>query len=401
MHRIIVAIATIALSLITFAKEVRDTVFTRQNDRIILSYNVSNNGTEIIIDPSSRPRIIPSENLKQACKGELDKLKVVAFDRIGDFGKVNWKGSTPTAFMIPAGFSYDKTSDGYYIWGECQPMTFRGNITSSTEVKMPLYIAIYEKKHNYRIVASSFKPLIINAKKLKNGVQKSPSLQKRSESERIAIHSTEEIEADNEDITQALSSIELINELLTRETELPFSMTLQAEINNLISLKGKIKEQEIIDRVNKVLLLCDAKEREIKESQNSSALAAEAQERALIEQQKQETAEQQRTAEEKARIQEEKQQKKTFWMIIGGIILAILAFIANAIFKHFRDIRNQKSIMQMQESLARQAEHEAGRRSREIIRNKAHQVANKGKSQLRESLQNSGKQRNNNKPRSI
>lgn len=88
-------------------------------------------------------------------------------------------------------------------------------------------------------------------------------------------------------------------------------------------------------------------------------------------------------------------------MIIGGVILAILGFIGNAVFKHFRDIRNQKSIMQMQESLARQAEHEAGRRSREIIRNKAHQVANKGRSKLRQSLRDTGKNNKDNNIKSI
>jgi len=401
MHRIIVVCATVFLSLISMAKEIRDTVFTQDKDRIILIYNVSNDGVNLQIDFSRRPRIIPSEKLKRTCKGELDKLKVVTFDHIGSFGKVKWKGMTPKAFMIPTDLNYEKSSDGYYIFGECTPMTFSGNITSRTVIEIPLYIAIYEKKHNYRIVASGSKPLAIKANKQKDRDTKSSGRQRSPEYERIAIHSTEEIEADNEDITRALSSIRLIDEFLARETELPFSMTLQAEINNLIGLKGKITEKDIIDRINEVLLKCDAKERELKQQQHSAALTAKAEERALIEQQKQEAAEQQKKAEEQARTQEEKQQKKTFWMIVGGVILAILSFIGNAVFKHFRDIKNQQSIMQMQESLSRQAEHEAGRRAREIIRNKAHQAANKGRNKLRASIQNTGKQRKNNKPREI
>lgn len=384
----------------------RDTVWTRQNDKIILTYNISSDNNQMTID-FSRPRIIPSSALSKACKGEIDKLKVVVFDRIGDFGKTKWSGLSPEAFMVPSGLSYEKTSDGYYILGESQPIDFHKQNNAKVNVKMPMYIAVYDKKQNYRIVAVSKTPLSVSSST--SGASRTGQREgNRSgvETERNAITSSEELDADNTDITSALSSIEMIKELLARETEVPFSQTLQMEIYNLRSLKNQIKESEVVNKINDVLLMCSDKERELKDAQNQSALAAKAQEQALIQQQKQEAEAQQKAAEEKAREQEEKQQKRTLWMIIGGVILAILGFIGNAIFKHFRDIRNQKSIMQMQESLARQAEHEAGRRSREIIRNKAHKVANKGRSQLHNKMNNrttnnAGKQPTNNKPRSI
>lgn len=405
MRCLISAIAFLFL-LTTSAKELRDTVWTRQNDKIILTYNVSSDNNQMSID-FSRPRIIPSSALNKECKGEIDKLKVVIFDRIGDFGKTKWSGLSPEAFMVPSGLSYDKTSDGYYILGESQPIEFHKQNNAKVNVKMPMYIAVYDKKQNYRIVAVSKTPLSVSSST--SGTSRAGQRDgSRSgvETERIAITSSEELDADNADITSALSSIEMIKELLSRETEVPFSQTLQMEIYNLRSLKNQIKEPEVVSKINDVLLMCSDKERELKDAQNQSALAAKAQEQALIQQQKQEAEAQQKAAEEKAREQEEKQQKRTLWMIIGGVILAILGFIGNAIFKHFRDIRNQKSIMQMQESLARQAEHEAGRRSREIIRNKAHQVANKGRSQLRNKMNNrttnnAGKQPRNNKPRLI
>lgn len=383
-----------------------DTVWTRQNDKIILTYNVSSANNQMIID-FSRPRIIPSSALNKACKGEIDKLKVVVFDRIGDIGKTKWSGLSPEAFMVPSGLSYDKTSDGYYILGESQPIEFHKQNNAKVNIKMPMYIAVYDKKQNYRIVAVSKTPLLVSSSM--SGTSRTGQRDgNRSgvETERIAITSSEELDAYNADITSALSSIEMIKELISRETEVPFSQTLQMEIYNLRSLKNQIKEPEVVNKINDVLLMCSDKERELKGAQNQSALAAKAQEQALIQQQKQEAETQQKAAEEKAREQEEKQQKRTLWMIIGGVILAILGFIGNAIFKHFRDIRNQKSIMQMQESLARQAEHEAGRRSREIIRNKAHQVTNKGRSQLRNTMNNrttnnAGKQLKKNKPRSI
>lgn len=404
--RCLISILAILSILSASAKEIRDTVRTSQNDKIILTYNVSSDNNQMIID-FSRPRIIPSSALNKACKGEIDKLKVVVFDRIGDFGKTKWSGLSPEAFMVPSGLSYDKTSDGYYILGESQPMEFHKQDNAKVNVRIPMYMAVYDKKQHYRIVAVSKTPLVVSSSM--SGTSRAGQRDgNRSgvETERIAITSSEELDADNADITGALSSIGMIKELLSRETEVPFSQTLQMEIYNLRSLKNQIKEPEVVDKINDVLLMCSDKERELKDAQNQSALSAKAQEQALIQQQKQEAVAQQRAAEEKAREQEEKQQKRTLWMITGGVILAILGFIGNAIFKHFRDIRNQKSIMQMQESLARQAEHEAGRRSREIIRNKAHHVANKGRSQLRNTINNrttnnAGKQPKKNKPRSI
>lgn len=383
----------------------RDTVWTSQNDKIILTYNVSSDNSRMSID-FSRPRIIPSAALNEACKGELDKLKVVVFDRIG-LGKTKWAGISPEAFMVPGGLSYDNTSEGYYILGESQPVEFNNPNNVRADIKLPMYIAVYEKKQNYRIVAVSKSPFSVSSVITgSRGAGPREGSRNNMGTERIAVTSSEELEAENGDITSALSSIDMIKELLSRETEVPFSQTLQWEIYNLRSLKNQIKEPEVVKKIIDVLLLCSEKEHELKESQNQSALAAKAQEQALIQQQKQEAEAQQKAAEEKAREQEEKQQKRTLWMIIGGAILAIIGFIGNAIFKHFRDIRNQKSIMQMQESLARQAEHEAGRRSREVLRNKAHQVANQGRNKLRNSMNNrtannADKQQKNNKLRSI
>lgn len=388
------------------ASEVRDTVWTAQGDKIILSYNITSDANQLTID-FSHPRIIPSASLNDACKWEIDRLKVVVFDRIGDHGKTKWSGITPEAFIVPSGLSYDRTSDGFYILGESQPMEFHKYGNDRVTVKLPLYIAVYEKKQKYKIVAAGKTPLPVSSSSsvVSRAGQKEAGRQS-PEQERIAITSSEELEAENDDITSALSSIDQVRELLSRETEVPFSQILMMEIYNLQSLKGRINEPEVINKINDVLRQCSDRERELSEARSQSALAAKAQEQALIQQQKQEEEALRKEAEEKARAQEEKQQKRTLWMIIGGVILGILGFVGNAIFKHFRDIRNQKSIMEMQESLARQAQHEAGRRSREIIRNKAHQAANRGRKKLRDSMNNgsmgnNAKQSQNSKRRTI
>jgi len=398
----ITALIFLSIAAASAAREVKDTVWTRENDRIILSYGVSTDGDRLTVEFHGLPRIVPSSRrLTDACDGEYGRLKVVLFDRIGDFGKVKWKGLSPTAFSVPAGLEYEGTPAGFYILGESSlPLEFHMSGNSQPEIKFPLYVALYEKKQNYRIVSSVREPLTVAAVSKVKRSPAGPGV--RTETERIEVRSSVETEADNEDITGALSSIEMVKELLSRETEVPFSQTLQLEIYNLRSLRNKIKEPEVIDKINSALLACSDREQALKEQQARAAMAAQAEEQALMAQQKLEAEAEQKAAEEQARVQEEKQQKRTLWMIIGGAVLAVLGFIGNAVFKHFRDLRNQRSIMQMQESLVRQAEHEAGRRSREIVRNKAHQMVNKSRGKIKETIQGSAnKQRKNTNRRSI
>lgn len=384
-------------SLTTSAKEFRDTLLTRQGDRIIVSYSLTPDGDRLLLTVPRPPRIIPSESLRKECKGDLTRLKTVVFDQVGNNSSVKWKGLTPSAFMVPAGTGYEKSDEGYYILGESSPLTFSPATGARKTVRLPVYIALYEKKRNYRIVSAASQPLSVSLTVSSAGVASAGG----ARTERIAVTSKEELEADNDDVANALGSIRMIRQLLDTETELPFSQTLTMEVQNLRTLKDRIRNEEVTEKINELFLDLNQKERELKEAEKQASLSAEARQQALQEQQKQEAREQQQQAEEKARVREEKQQKRTLWMTLGAIILAILGFVGNAVFKHFRDLRNQKNIMQMQESIARQAGQDATRRARELARNKAHQAVNRGKGKLRESVQGARKPASNSKMKSI
>lgn len=400
MKRILFLTVILFLPVLASAKFVRDTITTRQNDQIILTYEINVDGENVSIKMAGKPRIIPGENLRKVCKGDLGLLKVVLFDRVGDFGKVKWNGIAPVAFTVPSGLSYNKSNDGFYILGETTtPISFTKKVTDKKDILFPLYVGVYERKHTYRLVSSGAGPLRISVGKVQAGVTRKPRV--GVETERIAIQSSEELEANNDEVVKALGSMRMIRQLLASENEVPFSQALQMEIYNLRSLKDKVKDPEVVGKINEVILLCNDKERELKESDKQASLASQAQEEALMAQHKAEEEARRKEADEKVRAQEEKQQKRTIWMIIGGAGLAILGFLGNAVLKHFRDIRNRKSIMEMQASLARQAEHEAAHRSRELIRNKAHQVANQSRSKMRESIIIAGKPKKNTKIKSI
>lgn len=373
--------------VLMMARVEKDTLYTKSKaDKIILTYDVTETGNGSVVKVIGSPRIIPGERLRKEAKGDIERLKVVVFDKVGDSGKVKWKGLNPNAFTIPANVSYERSADGYYILGESGPLSFNLHDSEAHSIRLPIYLALYEKKQNYRILEELGTPLMVTLGKSaahEKGVKGS----KDSNVERIEVRSLEEREGDNEDIVRALSSVRMIKEMLPNEAELPFSQGLQMEIYNLRSMKERVKDPETLELINEVLLKCSEKERELKELQSVEQQNEKAREAAALEQQKQEEIKMREAAEEQARQQEEKQQKRTVWMIIAAAVMGVLLFVGNAVMKHFRDLKNQRTIMEMQQSMVKEAEHEAGRRAREIARNKAHQVANKGKTKLRQKLE--------------
>lgn len=81
-------------------------------------------------------------------------------------------------------------------------------------------------------------------------------------------------------------------------------------------------------------------------------------------------------AEAIAKQEAEAAQQRNMWMIIGGIILAILGFVGNQAFQHYRNVRNEKNMMSMQQSIVRRAEDEAKRRAQSMARQKVNQAQN-------------------------
>ena len=71
------------------------------------------------------------------------------------------------------------------------------------------------------------------------------------------------------------------------------------------------------------------------------------------------------------------QEKRNIWLIASGVGAVILCFAGNQVFQHVRNVRNQRNMMEMSQSLARQAESDAMRRARSYARCKARQTVNK------------------------
>lgn len=351
------------LPLILSAKEMTDTIYTDQSDVIILRYDIKYNEDNAAVVFLDSPRIIPGERLRKVCKGNIDRLKVIIFDRIGNLDNVRWDGVNPATFMVPANLTYKKSSNGYYVLGTSCMIRFDRRNSESSSVNLPIFIALSEKNQSFKIVRKGHVPLTIQIEKINIGNGE----QQVGNTSMIPVNTFKQECEEDIDAANALSSIAMIRQLLTISDELPFSQTLQMEIYNLRSLKNKTNNQDLIDEINDVILEYTRKEALLKEKQEDDILAAEAERQALLAQEKIEKESEQKKAEEYAIQQEEKQRKRNFGMLVVGGSIAVLLFITSTVLKHLGNIRNQRSILELQQSMARQAENKARRCAKESL----------------------------------
>lgn len=356
-----------------------DTLTTTRGDRVILDYDLTITDNQVKFD-AQKPRIRLSTALTKDCKGKPDNVKAVIFDRRGNFGDTKWKGDLlPKPFSVPSELNYEKNDEGFYILGSSMPITFTRKNSEILSIELPIYIAIYEKKNNYKLVDKARVPLKVNV----NNIARQ-SRQSSQSSQLIEVNTTVDVEEDNSDITNALTSVSQIRRLLPLETAYPFSETLNQEKYYLNSVKSRITDKETLELINEVMTEIAERERELKAQADAEIKSEQRRQEELQQKQREEEEARILAQEEKEREQEEKQQKRTIWMVIIGVIVAVVMFISNAVLKYFRDLKQQKNIMQMQADLTQEAQSEAKRRAREIAYNKAHQVKKEVKNKIRE-----------------
>ena len=91
-------------------------------------------------------------------------------------------------------------------------------------------------------------------------------------------------------------------------------------------------------------------------------------------------------AEEKAN----QEKKRNIWMIIGGVLLAILLFVGNQVMQALRSKRAQQDMLKMQMDAVNRAKNAAQNQAQGAIRKETNQVVNqvqqKGKNAVRDAV---------------
>ena len=348
----------------------KDTIYTTDGDRIILTYEITNSANQTAIRFTGQQKKLGRLNAKYK---DLSKVAVMFFDRVGNYGNdVSITNMIPEAFMTPPDVQFSKSRDGYYLVQAEPSLVF--NVKSETEIHIPIYLAYKPKKGKYILFSKSMDLKIpLGAKR---NVEKS---RVKSQTIEQTITSTTEIEADNTATIKVLESINIAKDLITQATALPFSDNLLDEINYLRQKRREITDKALVEEITDVMNRFEAKKQSLEEKTSAELQARQREEMLRAEKEAQKIKAENdsiATAQQKA---SEEEKKRNLWLIAGGVVLAILAFIGNQVFQGIRNKKNQMRMMSMQQNIADRAEAEAKRRARNAVRSQKNRIINKAK----------------------
>lgn len=360
--------------------EIRDTVWTAAKDRLVISYETRRDNGRISLRFLNIQKKLGRENSREYRK--LDEISVLFFDRTGNYPDITFSNMVPEAFMVPAVMEYRKSDEGYFFLRDNPELVFTDTDRNDSFVlSIPLYLAHYEGRGRYVLFA--------RADDLKIKIAKESVPHADPGNQYAAANVTQAsivAESGNEATTEALACIQTISMLLEAQQSLPFSDGLQYEIIKLRSMQDRTTNPEVSARIRETLAACEIRKEELRTAQSDAALRAqkEAEAQARIAEEKAREEQEARQAAMKQQAKEEKARNTK--LLLGAIGFGILCLVGNQVFQHYRNIRNQKNMMEIQQSLTRQAANEVKRRTNSYARNQTRKVVNMGKDSIREKV---------------
>ena len=378
--------SVLLLSNNSSAKIVTDTLYSSsKKDRVIVSYEISREDSRITVSFMGARKIF-GEVISKKYKKQ-DEIDVVFFDKTGVYKDMRFDGMTPKAFMIPRSeMDYTKSSDGYFIIKQNPSLSLTIKSDEVQALNIPIFLAHHEKKGVYTVF-DRCDDLKIVFPNIKNSRSRQDIMSKQTTSQ--VITTTEELGSEAFDYEyEALGLLNHINELLTK-TELT-----DREISDLDESASKLRNHSYKQFSNKEL---EAKVKNTLSGYDERRAYLDEQAKAKEEATIKEAEEKARLAveEEKARqdsialvaqIKADEEKERNTWMIIGGIVLAVLGFGGNQVLQHLRNKKNQENIKKMQDSVVKQAEAEAKRRAKGFAKEQKTQAKNVLKNKSRNAV---------------
>ncbi len=393
----------LSVSLTVPARIKTDTLCSAHGDMVIITYETTQQDNKVEL----RFRSI-RKSLGDALRrkyGKSSEIKLLFFDKIGITEDITFTGATPRAFSLPSDIGYTKSLDSYFFIDD-QPfpsLTFEMKSTEEKTLTIPIYLAHYEGKRHYEIL------YLCDNLNVKIGSKVIPSRNNKRETETQYL--TEMEEALSEDEDNALWSLNTAIELLAKQESLPFEDNLVDEYKFLQKQKHRISDKDIIQKIDRFLEEYDATKKSFEKQAQAQAQAAQEEAdkkadddafaRCLTKddyeiykkthpdgQHVEEAAAQIKKLEDDAAAAKEKEKKRNIWMIIGGVLLAILLFVGNQVLQSFRNIRTQRSMMQMQKDAENRAKNMARSKAQGAIRKQTGKAMNQARQKSKIAVHN-------------
>jgi len=350
------------------AREVTDTLMSTKNDRVIVTYDVTQSNGQVIVRFHGAQKKL-GRTYKDKYK-RLDEVAVVFFDRVESFEDMKFTGIDTEAFMTPSGTRYSTSKDGYFLLADNPTLTLNVSQASNQKLQIPFFLAHYEGKHHYKVF-SRCENLTVNLSVKKKNETNGDDMERTVTQ---TVTTQEEVDGAFSDTDEATILVNKVTDLLDEQTEYPFTDELKQAISSLRDRSYRITDDKMSSRISEVLTACKLKEERLKsKAEDAAAAAALAAERKA-----QQAAERAQARQDSlaavAQMKADEEKKRNLWLMIGGVVLAILGFVGNQVLQQRRNAKNQKNIQEMQNSMAKRAEDEARRRARNMVQENANQA---------------------------
>lgn len=341
----------LAWSVDVSAKEIKDTLFSAQGDRIIVSYNQTLSGDQLGIRFSNVQKKLSEGNLKKYKK--LDEVAVVIFDRTGNYRDVKFDGMATSAFMVPSDVHYNSSSDGYYLLKDNPSLQF-SVASDKSELSIPLYLAHYEGKRHYKVFAQCG-VLKIKAKatsKASGGSSSASSGQgaaSQGQQGEVVISTEELVDEGVSPVDEAMIRVNSLRQMLEKATKVPFAEELTHEASMLRELRFKVTDEAVTKQINDVLAAYDDKKQQLEQESEAGQQAAAAQAAQAAQQ-----AQARQDSIQAAQAKEASKDKKNMMWLIGGLGGLFALFMGGKqVLQSIKNNKMQKMQQQMQQQMMR------------------------------------------------
>ena len=341
----------LAWSVDVSAKEIKDTLFSAQGDRIIVSYNQTLSGDQLGIRFSNVQKKLSEGNLKKFKK--LDEVAVVIFDRTGNYRDVKFDGMATSAFMVPSDVHYNSSSDGYYLLKDNPSLQF-SVASDKSELSIPLYLAHYEGKRHYKVFAQCG-VLKIKAKatsKASGGggsANSSAGAGSQGQQGEVVISTEELVDEGVSPVDEAMIRVNSLRQMLEKATKVPFAEELTHEASMLRELRFKVTDEAVTKQINDVLAAYDDKKQQLEQESEAGQQAAAAQAAAATH-----AAQTRRDSIQAAQANEASKDKKDMMWLIGGLGGLFALFMGGKqVLQGIKNNKMQKMQQQKQQQMMR------------------------------------------------
>lgn len=407
-HSRLSAILTLLLVCnLSYAHKVTETLSSPKGDKVSITYEITQKNGKVTICFPNMSKTLGNHGKKYQ---NTDDIVVLFFDRKGGYTEEFSGNIEERPFTIPAGLQYNRPSeDGYFIIGQSSPpkLTFDLETTETVNLSIPVYLAKHPRRGKYEVFQHCGN---LNISIVPETASQSPKEKGGKRTETFEFAEEESSFSFEEEARQRIARI---NALLDFQDS-QFSNDLINDIASLNALKEKVKDRNTLKEIQETISKCEAKKEELSQkakqqesidSQKAAKEQVEAEERQMYlscmdiqscehylelypdgkyKPEVEAKLDKLKTDKENA---DAKQNKRTIWMIIGGGLMAVLLFVGNQAMQSFRNIKTQRSIMEMQKDVTKRAEGTAKRKAKSLIHNQTHQAMNASRNKGRDLMQ--------------